>query len=678
VTYSVGNSTVANYANTSSGKVTDVVANNGVGGSGESVNVVDRAALSFVVDTNIQFLTIDVTSLSGYIAGKSDVTITVNAGVYVYGTPPPQVYPIVDPSPPQNIAILDASLQIIGGAVGDTIKLVNNGNIVGFGGDGAGVWKFQSDCCGCGASALTTDPGKGNAALSFITPGITLSIENNGYIAGGGGGGGGVGGNSVNEGVPGGGGGAGGGISGIVGNVIGRTNGGSTVRAVPPNVGNLGQFAYRVTGCCTSIISWGGGGGGFILPGTGGTGYSSGGASGVGNGGGAGGSGAASGLPFPGHIYNNNGGSANNNAPAYTTYSDAYQGGGGGGWGASGAGGYTYSSLYQVGAVGGNSIVTNGNAYTLTGSGTLYGSVNTALRSVVYTFPTTVETGTSLVLNTIPGYTSGTNVVLLVPANVRITSNSYLTPALTISMSTVGNEPSGIRLIVNGAILGAGGRGGSEANQPRVGGTALYLTTTLLTYMIDTQNGYIASGGGGGGKNNISGLEIYGGGGAGLNGSSGDFDNDPFAYNPGVASGISTGTNGNIFSFCGISWVSGGSGGTILPGLRTNNPSMPPVGVYVGLGGQAGGSGAFRIASVGTFLSGAGGGYKESGGGSTSTSNIAGGGGGGWGGTGGTSRRGGTLVQAGAAAGKSIVNPILNNIYVTNTNNLAGPIGFTL
>ncbi len=83
MTYSVGNSEVANYANTSSGKVTNVVADDGLGGAGVVTDVTDRVALSFVVATNIQFLTIDVTSLDDYVAGMTDVTITVNAGVYV-------------------------------------------------------------------------------------------------------------------------------------------------------------------------------------------------------------------------------------------------------------------------------------------------------------------------------------------------------------------------------------------------------------------------------------------------------------------------------------------------------------------------------------------------------------------------------------------------------------------
>jgi hypothetical protein len=359
--YTVGQSGVANWANTTLSTVTGVVANGGVGGSGEAVvGGSNRVALTFTVATNIQFLSVDVTSLAGYVAGMTDVTITVNPNVYVYGAP------VSIPTP-------DASMQIIGGAVGDTIKLVNNGNIVGYGGDGAGSYNFDADCCGCGYSLEVTAPSPGNAALSFVTPGITLTIENNGYIAGGGGGGGAVGGNSINANVPGGGGGAGGGISGKVGIITNASTSGFTNRAVPPNAGATGVSASRFFGCCNSLTALQGGGGGFVLPGTGGVFNED--DQGLGGGGGAGGGGASSSTNA--HAYNNDGGSANNAAPTYTRFDDAYQGGGGGGWGASGAAGYEAFSLVQAGAAGGNSIITNGNAYTMLGDGNtrLYGTV---------------------------------------------------------------------------------------------------------------------------------------------------------------------------------------------------------------------------------------------------------------------------------------------------------------
>jgi hypothetical protein len=673
MTYSVGNSEVANYANTSSGKVTNVVADDGLGGAGVVTDVTDRVALNFVVSTNIQFLTVDVTSLAGYVAGITDVTVTVNPNVYVYGTLPTQQYP--DPGGSAEIVPIttpDASMQIIGGAEGDTIKLVNNGNIVGFGGDGGGVQKFVQ--CGCNYYILNKSATQGNAALSLITPGISVTIENNGYIAGGGGGGG--KGSIIFSGqytlTPGGGGGAGGGISGVVPS---PGSGTSISRAVPPNAGNNGVFTDQVYfpcgGCCPLALGFrSGGGGGFVLPGTGGVAISGIQVSGIG--GGAGGSGAA--VASSTTAWDNNGGGANNAAPTYTLYSSTQQGGGGGGWGASGAAGYSSLTLNQVGAVGGNSIVTNGNAYTLTGSGQLYGTVNTATTSVVYTFPTTVETGTTLDLASIPGYTTGTNVVLIVPASVRLTSNSNATPGLTITKSGTSNNPSSVRVVLNGAILGAGGTGGSEVSGPTAGGVALLLSTTSLTYIIDNTNGYLAAGGGGGGRSANIGNTIYpyGGGGAGLGGSSGSLSS--VAYNAGVASGVSAGTNGTVVSG-GTTYASGGSGGTILPGVSTSNTGTFTAATYAGLGGQAGGSGAFTTTITITSPTNYGGAYKEFGGNYTTSNTPAGGGGGGWGGSGGSGRRGITTVQSGATSGRALKIPQVNTIYVLNQTNYAGTVG---
>jgi hypothetical protein len=690
MTYSVGNSEVANYANTSSGQVTNVAADNGLGGAGVATNVVDRVALSFVVSTNIQFLTVDVTSLDDYVAGITDVTITVNPNVYVYGTYPTQQFPIPGFNlPTAEVTVPDASMQIIGGAAGDTIKLVNNGNIVGFGGDGGCVQRFVQ----CGGTGITTmqdsNALSGNAALSLITPGISVTIENNGYIAGGGGGGG--KGTGFSSGAysltPGGGGGAGGGISGVI-----PSPGGIVTRAVPPNAGNNGIFAdqsYTPCGsCCTLAVGFhSGGGGGFVLPGTGGVAISGVQVSGIG--GGAGGSGAA--LASSTKAWDNNGGGANNPAPTYTLYSSTTQGGGGGGWGAAGAAGYTEFSVFQVGAAGGNSIVTNGNAYTMLGDGNtrLYGTVNTATTSVVYTFPATVETGTTLDLAAIPGYTTGTNVVLMVPSSVRLASNDTSTPGLTITKSGSSNDPSSVRVVLNGAILGAGGAGGSETitapNASMNAGVALTLPNIGapgVTWIIDNTNGYIAGGGGGGGRgqNNASlgsaTIVTYGGGGAGLTGSSGVVGNA--AYNAGLASGVASGTNGTNVVVGSVTYSSGGSGGTILPGTLTSNigPFLSGV-IYPGLGGTAGGAGALSVTVASSpSVSNRGGGFNISGGAASTVeigSGCAGGGGGGWGRNGGNGRRSNTTVSVGGTGGVTIKYQNTNTkLYVVNLTNLAG------
>jgi hypothetical protein len=670
MTYSVGNSTVADYANTSTGKVTNVVADDGLGGLGVVTDVTEsggRVALSFVVATSLQFLTVDVTSLAGYTAGSTDITITVNPNVYVYGYQPTQYFPT---NPPLTPFPLVASMQIIGGAIGDTIKLVNNGYIIGGGGDGAGVTGFEScPCCSCQTpGAFLTTPAKGNAALSIITPGISLTIENNGAIAGGGGGGG-IGSNGGD--IPGGGGGAGGGVSGKVG-----INGNTAVRAVPPSAGSNGNFVGFSYGTfCQTVYAIYGGGGGFVLPGTGGVAPNSGGFYNPGNGGGSGGGGSSTTGNTTGKSYTNSGGSGNNPAPTYTLYADARQGGGGGGWGAAGAAGYAGTTLLQAGAVGGNSIITNGNAYTLTGSGLLYGTVDTTLRSAVITYPTSNYAGTTLEMNTIPGFTNGMNIVVFVPANVTLASTDTAVGALTFTNLGTATQPTSVRVVINGYILAAGGRGGSEVSTATTGGTAIQLPSNVaLDYIIDNTNGYLVGGGGGGGRgnNNITPTTtLYGGGGAGYGGSSGVVGSA--AYNAGVTSGVSSGTNGQIV-VSGNTFISGGSGGTILPGTRTTNPTSS-AGTYVGLGGSAGGSGASQVLSGTQALLNYGGAINESGGNTNVITVNGGGGGGGWGAQGGGGRRGTTTVQSGGSGGRAVKTSISVYIYVTNPNNIIGIIG---
>jgi hypothetical protein len=628
-----------------------------------ATNVVDRVALNFVVATSMQFLTVDVTSVAGYVAGSSDITITVNSSVFVYGYQPTKAFPSIQQ--PVTPFPLVASMQIIGGAAGDTIKLVNNGNIIGGGGDGAGVIEWFGCCCcpGAAPTAFLTNPAKGNAALSFITPGISLTIENNGAIAGGGGGGG-IG--SFGGNIPGGGGGAGGGISGLIG-----TNGNSAVRAIPPNGGNNGNTVQTPYGCGQSIYAIYGGGGGFVLSGAGGT-VSGPGLNNFGLGGGAGGGGSSTSSTAV--STDNNGGSVNNPAPTYTLTSTIQQGGGGGGWGAAGAAGYAGTSLIQAGAPGGNSIVTNGNAYTLTGSGLLYGTVDTTIRSAVITYPTSNYAGTTLEMNTIPGFINGMNIVVIVPANVILASTSTAVGALTFTNLGTATQPSSVRVVINGYILAAGGRGASESNSAENGGAAIQLPSNVAPYyIIDNTNGYIAGGGGGGGRslNGTSTITLYGGGGAGFGGSSGRVGN--VAYNAGVSSGFSSGTNGQI-AVSGNTFISGGSGGTILPGTRTTNPTST-TGNYVGLGGQNGGAGAYMVTSGTQAMGNYGGATLENGGNNQNLNTNAAGGGGGWGAQGGLSYRATIGLQSGGSPGRAVKISVSAFIYVTNSNNIIGTVG---
>lgn len=91
-----------------------------------------------------------------YIAGVTDITITVNSGVYI-GSSSTGAY----------------AMQITGFTAGDTVHLINNSWIIGRGGNGG--------------SAPSGGGGQGGYSLYVNFP---TSITNNGVIAGGGGGGG--------------------------------------------------------------------------------------------------------------------------------------------------------------------------------------------------------------------------------------------------------------------------------------------------------------------------------------------------------------------------------------------------------------------------------------------------------------------------------------------------------
>ena len=185
-----------------------------------------RATASQTFATDTTQTTLNVSTLSGYVAGITDVTITVNSGIYLYST---------DTANP--------ALTITGATAGDTVTLVNNGYIMGRG----------------GAGTRTT----GGAAGPAMSLGYNITLTNNSYIAGGGGGGGSGGAFGAS-----GGGGAGGG-AGI------NANGGTAIAGgAIGSVGNTGNVAGTVVGGPNPGGNFGGSGasGGRILPGTGGTG----------------------------------------------------------------------------------------------------------------------------------------------------------------------------------------------------------------------------------------------------------------------------------------------------------------------------------------------------------------------------------------------------------------------
>lgn len=94
--------------------------------------------------------------VSGYLAGLTDVTFVINSGVVIGST-----------------STGSAGLSISGFTAGDSVNVINNGYIVGRGGNGGS---------GNGGG------GSGGLALSVSYP---TKITNNGIIGGGGGGGGG-------------------------------------------------------------------------------------------------------------------------------------------------------------------------------------------------------------------------------------------------------------------------------------------------------------------------------------------------------------------------------------------------------------------------------------------------------------------------------------------------------
>lgn len=229
----------------------------GVGGTGLAANAASlpvrpsRVAISYAFTSNATNVTFDVSTITGYLAGYSDITVTVNSGVALYST-----------------GIYTAALQIGGRTTGDTITLVNNGYIIGCGGAGGGP-------SGSG----------GNGGMALITTEI-MSIDNtNGIIGGGGGGGGGGGaGTAGRSGGTAGGGGGGGGGAGFGPGAGGGFNAGPGAGG-GLTTGGAGGYGGASSGIFAGTSGGGGGDGG----GLGASGASGAGSSGGGGGGGGGG-----------------------------------------------------------------------------------------------------------------------------------------------------------------------------------------------------------------------------------------------------------------------------------------------------------------------------------------------------------------------------------------------------
>ena len=289
----------------------------------------NRVSISYTFSSNTTNASLNVATIGGYSAGKSDITITVNSGVYVYST-----------------STGTPGLTLSGGTSGDTITLVNNGFILGqggTGGSGRGSPPFYNNNAVAGGTALQ---------LGFTT--TVNNTNGSAYIAGGGGGGA--------SSTKGGGGGAGGGNGGDYYNGGGYNGVG----------GGPGSAGTNSTIYSTSKGSngAGGGGGGRILPGSGGQG----GGGNIGHlngyGGGAGGGGSGDSYSNPTTNRGGDGGSGSGTGGNGTNGAS----GGGGGWGASGGSGGNGGSP----AGGGKAVNLNGQSITWTSGDTsrVYGSVS--------------------------------------------------------------------------------------------------------------------------------------------------------------------------------------------------------------------------------------------------------------------------------------------------------------
>jgi len=133
----------------------------------------NRVAIALTIAANTDNYDVYTNRGPTYVAGTSDITVTVNPGITVGSTTIP-AYAMLVPN-----AFNPA----------DTVTIINNGVIQGMGGGGGtgGVGRFVPS----GSSFAGAPGGAGGSALYVNRP---VTVTNNGTLAGGGGGGGGGGG----------------------------------------------------------------------------------------------------------------------------------------------------------------------------------------------------------------------------------------------------------------------------------------------------------------------------------------------------------------------------------------------------------------------------------------------------------------------------------------------------
>lgn len=286
---------------------------------------------------------------------SAPVVATLTGGYYIYST--------VDGS---------AALTINGSWPGG-VTFVNNGYVMGKGGQGGGFYQVTAP----GGAVTQTANYLQSAGSTAISLGVSCTITNNSYIGGGGGGGGAT---KSNFGTAGGG--AGGGAGGAVrlrnenvSPVTDTTTAGGTGGGIGSSGGNGSSGAG-------GLIA--GGGGGRIMPGTNTVlTTNTGGITLISTGGGAGnaGSSSVSGVPNAiGSQVGGLGGSGGGTGGQYTYFyggsGTSYNGGGGGGWGASGGASSSSIAGSGGGAAGGNCVALNGYSLTWAATGTRYGAIS--------------------------------------------------------------------------------------------------------------------------------------------------------------------------------------------------------------------------------------------------------------------------------------------------------------
>ena len=225
----------------------------------------NRVSASATISANTANYTLNTAKAPGYVAGVTDMILTINSGVFVSSSSTGTAALIVNTS----------------WAAGDTVRINNGGTIVGRGGNGG---------AGRSNAPSTADAGGGGGLALQVQRAITMNNTNR--IAGGGGGGGGGGtGQYINIASSGGGGGGIGGSTGAAGGFGAGTGANGTLTSA--GGGGAGQDnPYNPGGKLPNVPIQGGAGGA-------GGGYGSGGSSGSGGSppsGAAGGGGAAGGC----------------------------------------------------------------------------------------------------------------------------------------------------------------------------------------------------------------------------------------------------------------------------------------------------------------------------------------------------------------------------------------------